>query len=170
VPDVSSSPCRRSHPAGGAPPHQPACDDPCCLRAKSKRSASGASHFRGYPCDHSRYGPVTRGHPSRWHCRWVSERRFPSALPSKLRGVWLLPRVGIEPRRAHWVEIDQATFPRAPLRSCTVGFPEYSSDLGFPPEAFPTQRRLKRWLAYTPPRVGLPPGSSFKDGSSDPRR
>ena len=92
VPDVSSSPCRRSHPAGGAPPHQPACDDPCCLRAKSKRSASGASHFRGYPCDHSRYGPVTRGHPSRWHCRWVSERRFPSALPSKLRGVWLLPR------------------------------------------------------------------------------
>ena len=78
--------------------------------------------------------------------------------------------VGIEPRRAHWVEIDQATFPRAPLRSCTVGFPEYSSDLGFPPEAFPTQGRLKRWLAYTPPRVGLPPGSSFKDGSSDPRR
>ena len=54
-------------------------------------------------------------------------------------------------RRAHWVEIDQATFPRAPLRSCTVGFPEYSSDLGFPPEAFPTQGRLKRWLAYTPP-------------------
>jgi hypothetical protein len=92
VPDVSWSPCRRSHPAGGAPPRQPDCGGPCCLRAKSKRSASGAPHFRGYPCVHSRYGPVTRGHPSRWRRRWVSERRFPSALPSKLRGLWLVPR------------------------------------------------------------------------------
>src|SRR5262247_774224 len=60
LPPVSWSPCCRSHPAGGAPPRQPACDAPCCLRAKSKRSASGAAHFRGYPCVHSRYGPVTR--------------------------------------------------------------------------------------------------------------
>src|SRR5262249_45176841 len=60
LPDVSWSPCCRSHPAGGAPPRQPDCDGPCCLRAKSKRSASGATHFRGYPCVHSRYGPVTR--------------------------------------------------------------------------------------------------------------
>jgi ABC-type nitrate/sulfonate/bicarbonate transport system substrate-binding protein len=98
---------------------------------------------------------------------YVREAEYARQLMRDLPwGKW----VGIEPRRAHWVEIDQATFPRAPLRSCTVGFPQYSSDLGFPPEAFPTQRRLKRWLAYTPPRVGLPPGSSFKDGSSDPRR
>ena len=96
VPDVSWSPCRRSHPAGGAPPRQPDCGSPCCLRAKSKRSASGASTFGATltlnPYVHSRYGPATRGHPSRWRRRWVSERRFPSALPSKLRGAWLLPR------------------------------------------------------------------------------
>src|SRR6516165_548175 len=47
VPHGSSSPCRRSPPPGGAPPHQPASADPCCLRAKSKRSSSGASHFGG---------------------------------------------------------------------------------------------------------------------------
>src|SRR3990170_8202165 len=44
-PDVSWSPCRRSHPAGGAPPRQPDCDEPCCLRAETKRSASGAGDF-----------------------------------------------------------------------------------------------------------------------------
>ena len=27
-----------------------------------------------------------------WLCRWASGRRFPSSLPSKLRGFWLLPR------------------------------------------------------------------------------
>ena len=37
-----------------------------------------------------------------------------------------------------------ATFPGAPLRSRTVGFPESGSDLGFPPEAFPTQVKFKR--------------------------
>ena len=45
LPDVSWSPCRRSHPAGGGSSRQPGCDDPCCLRAKSRRSASGASTF-----------------------------------------------------------------------------------------------------------------------------
>jgi hypothetical protein len=30
--------------------------------------------------------------PDRWLCRWASEPWFPSSLPSKLRGVWLLPR------------------------------------------------------------------------------
>jgi len=28
----------------------------------------------------------------RWLCRWASGHRFPSSLPSKLRGFWLLPR------------------------------------------------------------------------------
>jgi hypothetical protein len=34
-------PCRRYHPAGVGPPHQPACDDPYCLRPFSEGSASG---------------------------------------------------------------------------------------------------------------------------------
>jgi hypothetical protein len=63
LPDVSCAPCRRSHPAGGDSSRQPDCDDPCCLRAQSKRSASGIVS-RGYPCVHSRYSPATRSHPS----------------------------------------------------------------------------------------------------------
>ena len=82
--DVSWSPCRRSHPAGGESPRQPDCDGPCCLRADKTRSASGAWRFRGYLCVHSRYGPATRRHPSRWRRRWAPGRRFPSALPSKV--------------------------------------------------------------------------------------
>ena len=74
--------------------------------------------------------------------------------------------VGIELRRARLA----STFPQAPLRSRTVGFPEYGSDPGFPLQAFPTMRKLKRWLAYAPLIAGLPAGSSTKAGSSDSRR
>jgi hypothetical protein len=87
---VSWSPCRRSHPAGGESPRQPDCDAPCCLRADRTRSASGAWRFRGYLCVHSRYGPATRSPSFRWLRRWAPGVRFPSALPSKLRDVWLL--------------------------------------------------------------------------------
>jgi len=61
-------------------------------------------------------------------------------------------------------------FPQAPLRSRTVGFPEYGSDPGFPLMAYPNIRKLKRWLAYTPLISSLPSGSSEKAGSSDSRR
>ena len=53
--------------------------------------------------------------------------------------------VGIELRRAQLA----STFPQAPLRSRTVGFPEYGSDPGFPLTAFLNMRKLKRWLTYT---------------------
>src|SRR6266581_469308 len=71
--------------------------------------------------------------------------------------------VGIELGRAHvgggfpilalsiarWVHNSTvATFPEAPLRSRTIGFPESGSDLGFPSQAFPLARRLKHWRAY----------------------
>jgi hypothetical protein len=71
--------------------------------------------------------------------------------------------VGIELRRARLA----STFPQAPLRSRTVGFPEYGSDPGFPLTAFLNMRKLKRWLAYTPLILSLPSGSSEKAGSSD---
>ena len=74
--------------------------------------------------------------------------------------------VGIELRRARRA----STFPQAPLRSRTVGFPEYGSDPGFPLQAFRNTRKLKRWLAYTPLLSRLPSGSSEKTGSSDSRR
>jgi len=75
-------------------------------------------------------------------------------------------KVGIELRRARLA----STFPQAPLRSRTVGFPEYGSDPGFPLKVFPTLRKLKRWLAYAPLIAGLPSGSSAQAGSSDSRR
>jgi hypothetical protein len=48
--------------------------------------------------------------------------------------------VGIEPRRAHLVISDKVTFPRAPLQSRKVGFPDSGFRLGFPREAFPGMR------------------------------
>src|SRR6266568_2450734 len=74
--------------------------------------------------------------------------------------------VGIELRCAR----RESTFPQAPLRSRTVGFPEYGSDPGFPLKVFLHMRKLKRWLAYTPLIPSLPSGSSAKAGSSDSRR
>ena len=74
--------------------------------------------------------------------------------------------VGIELRRARRA----STFPQAPLRSRTVGFPEYGSDPGFPLKVFLHMRKLKRWLAYTPLISSLPSGSSEKASSSDSRR
>jgi hypothetical protein len=79
-------------PRWSDPPPQPACDEPCCLRPELKISASRIAPFRGYLCVHSRYGPVARSPSQRWLCQWASGHRFPSSLPFKLRGLWLLPR------------------------------------------------------------------------------
>ncbi len=84
---VPSLPPRRSEPSP-----QPACGASCCLRPTVGGSASGASHFRGHLCVHFRYGPVTRSPSRGWLYRWASDTRFPSYLPSKLQGLWLLPR------------------------------------------------------------------------------
>src|SRR6266567_158107 len=89
-----------------------------------------------------------------WRCHLLKN------LPQKAGGV------GIELRHARLA----STFPQAPLRSRTVGFPEYGSDPGFPLKVFPNMRKLKRWLASTPLIAGLPAGSPTKTGSSDSRR
>jgi hypothetical protein len=78
--------------------------------------------------------------------------------------------VGIEPRRAHRALKDKVTFPRAPLQSRKVGFPDSGFGLGFSREAFPTRGKLKRSLAYTPTHFGLPLDSSLNHGSSGLRR
>jgi hypothetical protein len=69
---------------------------------------------------------------------------------------------------AEWLVVTRCL--QAPLRSRTVGFPEYGSDHGFPLKVFLHMRKLKRWLAYTPLIPSLPSGSSAKAGSSDSRR
>ena len=72
---------------GSASVRQPVLPSPCVgglgLRGDT---------FRGHLCVRLRYGPVTRSPSQGWLCRWVSGYRFPSSLPSKLRGCWLLPR------------------------------------------------------------------------------
>ena len=45
--DAAASPCCRSKPRRSAPPRQPDCDGPCCLRGVIDRSASGVWIFRG---------------------------------------------------------------------------------------------------------------------------
>ncbi len=47
---------------------------------------------RGHVCVHSRCGPATRLPLPKRRCRWASATRFPSWLPSKLRGFWFFPR------------------------------------------------------------------------------
>ena len=60
------------------------------------------------------------------------------------------------------------TFPQAPLRSRTVGFPESGSDPGFPLRAFPPVVRFKRRLAYAPTSDGSLASSPLV--STTPRR
>src|SRR5215475_5905532 len=81
LPDVSWSPCRRSHPAGGKPSRQPDSDGPYCLRAESTRSASGASTFGATLAFTHVTARQLAHHPCRWLRRWASELRFLSALP-----------------------------------------------------------------------------------------
>jgi hypothetical protein len=96
---ASLSPCCRYHPAGV----EYRASQPTTLHAAftlRKRArppvlppfgASGASTFRGHLCVRLRCGPVTRGHPYDDPVRWASGHWFPSSLPSKLQGFWLLP-------------------------------------------------------------------------------
>jgi len=78
----------------------------------------------------------------RWRCRWASGHWFPSSLPSKLQGFWLLPR--------------RDSFPaeRASLRWThfrTAGFPQYGSKAGLSEGAFPRVAWSSRHVVCTRP-------------------
>jgi hypothetical protein len=78
----------------------------------------------------------------RWRCRWASGHWFPSSLPSKLQGFWLLPR--------------RDSFPaeRASLRWThfrTAGFPQYGSKAGVSDGACPRVARSSRHVVCTRP-------------------
>ena len=95
--NVPWPPCRRSHPAGVARrPSQSAASHAAFAR-KAHARPPDLCGFRGYLCVHPRYGPVTHSPSVRWFGRWAPGVRFPSALPSKLRGVWLFAPVGLSP-------------------------------------------------------------------------
>jgi hypothetical protein len=90
--DASLLPCRRSHPAGVtrrasqlATAHA-AFAHPSRARPPELRSFEATSAFTSVTAR------ALADHPERWPCQWASERRSPFVLPSKLRGLWLLPR------------------------------------------------------------------------------
>src|SRR5712692_4249164 len=66
---------------------------------------------------------------------YASPRRSPGTGARLTTGLpaTALTGVGIEPRRAHWVMRDRVTFPRAPLQSRKVGFPDSGFGPGFSP-------------------------------------
>jgi hypothetical protein len=88
---ASLSSCRRYHPAGARAALEPVCDLSCCLRFPVTSSASGVTHSGGL-CVHSRCGPTTRRDPEDGVVNGLQGIGVPSSLPSKLRGLWLLPR------------------------------------------------------------------------------
>ena len=149
------------------------CRRPLLCRLGSSASASCAG-WRSRGLNHPFAGAAQRclrdGIPGvRLPGSAVSPRFTPLRTSRKPGGYAVTPApggVGIELRRARLT----STFPQAPLRSRTVGFPEYGSDPGFPLKVFLHMRKLKRWLAYTPLLSRLPSGSSAKTGSSDTRR
>ena len=83
---MSLSPCCRFHPAEIKMPHRSDFGTPCCLRPSVAGSALGSIHFRGHLRVHFHYGPVTRDPPEGDLVDGLQSLRFPSTLPSKLRG------------------------------------------------------------------------------------
>src|SRR5262249_43368841 len=75
----------------------------------------------GPPRVHSRYGPTTRAHPPGEVVEGLQDHRFPSGLPSKLRGFRFLPRQVC-------LLLDTSAFPgRTTVRAT---FAAYSSSIG----------------------------------------
>src|SRR5262249_9009310 len=64
----------------------------CCLRLTVAGSASGATHFRGHLAFTCVTARTTRTYPAGRIVEGLQRRRFPSGLPSELRGFRFLPR------------------------------------------------------------------------------
>ena len=63
----------------------------CCLRPTDVGSASGAIALSGPPMRSLALRPGDSQSSFDVFCRWASAHWFPSSLPSKLQGFWLLP-------------------------------------------------------------------------------
>src|SRR5215813_4280820 len=83
---VSLSPCCRSHPAGAREPSQSVFGPPCSLRPSGCGLGLRIFSLSRPPMRslalRSGDSPASR----RCCCRWASEIRFPSSLPSELQG------------------------------------------------------------------------------------
>jgi hypothetical protein len=94
--DESWSPCRRSHPAGGTPPRQPACDGSCGLRVFTNAQPPGHFSFRATcaftpvaartladpPCEGVVDGLQNVGYPSSCHPSYGAAGSCPSGTVS----------------------------------------------------------------------------------------
>ncbi len=93
---LSSSPCRRFHPAEVEQPRRSDFGCPCCLRPSVAGSAFGAIHFRGHIRVHFRYGPVTRTFPSEGLS--IGFRALVSLLPAiQATGLLISAPAGLSP-------------------------------------------------------------------------
>ena len=90
----STCPCHRA--AALTPPERTAasarCDGPCCLRLSTVRLGLRGSSFSGPPLHSLTLRPGDSLTIHEMASRWASSSRFPSTMPSTLRGLWLLPR------------------------------------------------------------------------------
>lgn len=89
---ASLPPCRRPFPRRSGPPRQPACVVPCSLRHRHIGSASGSSSFEARLRSVGIAARRLAHRPKDGFVDGLQVTRFPSCLPSKLRGFWLLPR------------------------------------------------------------------------------
>src|SRR2546425_2887296 len=90
----STCPCHRA--VALTPPECVAasarCDGPCCLRLSTVRLGLRGSSFSGPPLRSLTLRPGDSLTIHEMASRWASPSRFPSTMPSTLRGLWLLPR------------------------------------------------------------------------------
>ena len=93
---MSSSPCRRSHPAGVVRRVSQCATAHAAFTFTVAGSASGAAHFRGHLCVRLRYGLDTRPHPEDEAVERLQKVGFPSPCSPSYRAL-AFPLVGFPP-------------------------------------------------------------------------
>jgi hypothetical protein len=93
---MSSSPCRRSHPAGVVRRVSQCATAHAAFTFTVAGSASGAAHLRGHLCVRVRYGLDTRPHPEDEAVERLQKVGFPSPCSPSYRAL-AFPLVGFPP-------------------------------------------------------------------------
>src|SRR5712692_11299293 len=84
---MSSSPCRRSHPAGVVRRVSQCATAHAAFTFTVAGSASGAAHFRGHLCVRLRYGLETRPHPEDEAVERLQQVGFPAPCSPSYRAL-----------------------------------------------------------------------------------
>jgi len=116
---MSSSPCRRSHPAGVVRRVSQCATAHAAFTFTVAGSASGAAHFRGHLCVRLRYGLDTRPHPEDEAVERLQKVGFPSPCSPSYRAL-AFPLVGFPPTEhasLRWTHSRTCDFHRIRLSS-----------------------------------------------------